>query len=443
LRLQILTGKREGETIELGSGEHLVGTGSKAAVQLREDGVAFKHARIAVDGEAVSVRDLKSKHGTLLNGEPVGTDPVPVGDGDTLTVGAAELRFALAPVDAEEAPAPEDAAPVVEEAPAPEDAAPVVEEDAAPADAPAPEAGLPGATAPAEPEEDLGDDPDVLRDAIRDLRRRLREKTQEAEALHAAVEAGAAGGGAADATGYSATAADDLEGRILELRQIADEQTARALEKDEELQALRGELDRLKERTSESRDGAARERDAMGQEVIHAHEKLEEAKARVAEAEAEVARFEEVNAELLLENEELKERLEALDYKLEHDAAERGALVRERVTKLREETARMEQSNVEMRTLVEAYEEKIDELDERVEELEGENEALEQLVADLRADLTKAKHERETMVKTLRQKLKRAEQRLGEAQSQRTRAQAAAERSGDPELQDQAQKTAP
>ena len=89
---------------------------------------------------------------------------------------------------------------------------------------------------------------------------------------------------------------------------------------------------------------------------------------------------------------------------------------------MRNETQRMEESNAEMRTLVEAYEEKIDELDERVEELEGETEALSTLVGDLRMDLAKVKKERETMVKTLRKKLKASETRVEEARAASARA---------------------
>ena len=69
-------------------------------------------------------------------------------------------------------------------------------------------------------------------------------------------------------------------------------------------------------------------------------------------------------------------------------------------------------------------------LRERLAELQGENEALEQLVQDLRGQLAQAAQERDTIVTGLRQQLKRLEQRLEQALEQQSRSQAASERLG-------------
>ena len=215
---------------------------------------------------------------------------------------------------------------------------------------------------------------------------------------------------------------------MLELQQVADEQSAQVLERDEELAAMRREMARMEQRVGEAKSHSEKQKDSMAGEVLRGHEKLEEWKGEVKTAKDEVTRFEEVNSELLLENDELKERLSALQFQVEQQNADRGSLVRERIKELQKEAERLEQSNAELRTLVEAYEEKIDELDERVEELEGENEALEKLITELRDELNRVKTERDTMIKTLRQKLKRLEDRAEELEGDRARAQAAAAR---------------
>lgn len=424
-RLTILSGKRSGEVLELTPGEHQIGTGRAAEIQLRDKDVGFKHAKVIVEDGGVFLEDLKSKGGTYVNGEKV-EDRVPLKDKDELRIGTAELRIEL--THAPSAPEPEPTTPA-SDGPASKAGDRGGDDAEAEMAMPAADSLAPAAVAAAAPAVDDGtlpDDVDQLKELVRDLRRRLAIKTQEAEALNAALEASTSAGG--DVGGYAPSVAEDLEARNLELQQIADEKAALVLERDEEIAAMRREIDRLEQAVAEARSAAERQKDTMAGEVLRSHEKLEEWREEVKAAKAEVARFEEVNSELLLENEELKERLAALQYQLEQQAADRGALVRERVKELQAEAERLEQSNAEMRTLVEAYEEKIDELDERVEELEGENEALEKLIAELRDELQRTKTERDTMVRTLRQKLKRLEERAEELEGERARAQAAAAR---------------
>lgn len=443
-KVTILSGRRSGESLDLAPGEHQIGTGSAAAIQLRDKDVSFKHAKLVVDGEAVFLEDLKSKSGTFVNGERVDAR-VALRDQDTVSVGQAELRIECASAaPAAQAPAPVAAPPAAPAEPKAEKAEPKetkaeakarakAEAEAAKAQADAAEAAKAPEPAPAEVVE-LPADPELLKAMVIDLRRSLKEKTQEAEALNAAIEGGAAGD--MGSMGYAPSVQDDLETRNLELQQIADEKAAIVLEKDEELRELTRQVSVLERRLSESKTAEERERDSMAGEVLRRDERVAEANTEVDTAKAEVARFEQVNSELLLETEELKEKLAAAQYRLEQEAAGRGSLVRERVAELQKDVERLEQSNAEMRTLVEAYEEKIDELDERVEELEGENEALQTVVTETRAELARSKTERETAVKTLRQKLKRLEDKTEELAGDRARAKAAGSRA-DAELQDQ------
>lgn len=447
-RLTIISGKRSGETLELAPGEHQIGTGRAAEIQLRDKDVGFKHAKVIVEDDQVFLEDLKSKAGTFLNGERVETR-VPLKDNDELRLGTAELRIAITGARAAAAvAAPAAAAAVSAKTPAP-GAATVADdeglvdealepaiaepEDEAPSSVAAAKARAAEAVAAAGVDTATPTDVDQLQELVRDLRRQLARSQQENKALTEALEASAA----PSAGGYAPSVAEDLEARNLELQQIADEKAALVLERDEEINALRRELGRLESTVAEAKAQSEKQKDSMAGEVLRSHEKLEEWRDEVKAAKGEVARFEEVNSELLLENEELKERLAALQFQVEQHAADRGAMVRERIKELQKDVDRLEVSNAELRTLSEAYEEKIDELDERVEELEGENEALEKLIAELRDELNRVKTERDTMVKTLRQKLKRLEDKTDELEGDRARAQAAASRSPSAEPADQ------
>lgn len=431
VQLRVLSGKSAGEAFELEAGSsYLLGTRKANDFRLRDKGVGFKHAKITVDDKGqVQVEDLGAKGGTAIGSEPLSKNtPQQVQVGQSVHFGTIEL--VLEEVEqAEPEPAPLDPQPEskVEPEPEPEPAATLEVEASEPPSAPA--EPLPTLT----PKEELPDDVDLLKERYRDLERRLIEKTQEARAYEDALESASGGGGAYDdglgdgLGGLSDSVSGDLEARVLELQLAADEQAAAVLEKDEELKQLTRELEVLRERHEESRDRTERERQSIAEDILRGHERLEERKSEAASARAEVAEFEEVNAELLLETEELKEKLAAAEYLLEQERAERGQLVRQRLVDLRTEAERLEAANAELRTLVEAYEEKIDELDERVEEFEGESEAHDSLVVDLRQRLTKTEQERDVMVKTLRKKLQGLERKLERLQAENARARAAAE----------------
>lgn len=405
--------------VELDAGSYQLGTGRGADIQLRDKGVGFKHATLTVTTDGLSIEDLKSRGGTFIDDQPV-DGVVALASGQPFRVGTVDLAVELTS-------APSAPAAAAEPEAADEEPPPAL--DMAEDEAPAAAAAAPAAT----PASELPDDVDLLKERYRELERCYLEKAQEATALAEALEArGDAGGedvGGYDAGigGYSESVSADLEVRILELQQIADEQTATLLEKDEVIRQLESQLGVLRERNQEALAGAKREQDAMAREYMRGHEKAEEWRQEVDEAKAEVARFEQVNAELVLEVEELNEKIEALRYQLDQEASRRGELVRERTVELRKEAERLEASNAELRTLVEAYEEKIDELDERVEEVEGENEAHETLVNDLREELEKTKQERDTMVKTLRKKVQSLESKVERLQGESARARAAAE----------------
>ncbi|HYO71731.1 MAG TPA: FHA domain-containing protein [Archangium sp.] len=73
-------------------GTLLVGRQAPAAVVLEDDSVSRKHAEVEQTLEGAVLRDLGSANGTLLNGEPMGTQPVVLQPGDIITFGMVEVE---------------------------------------------------------------------------------------------------------------------------------------------------------------------------------------------------------------------------------------------------------------------------------------------------------------------------------------------------------------
>ncbi len=89
--------------VELREGESIIGRSRTSAVHIPETTVSRQHAKVTVAGGAVTLTDLGSANGTLVNDEKVeGTRPL--ADGDRLLVGDAELVIRiLAPADLSDA----------------------------------------------------------------------------------------------------------------------------------------------------------------------------------------------------------------------------------------------------------------------------------------------------------------------------------------------------
>lgn len=99
-QLRGLVGPWAGRTYPL-KGKVLVGRQPPAVVLLEDDSVSRRHAELVATPSGVTVKDLGSANGTLLNGEPLGDEPVPLQPGDQLQFGVVEMAFDAA----EEAPA--------------------------------------------------------------------------------------------------------------------------------------------------------------------------------------------------------------------------------------------------------------------------------------------------------------------------------------------------
>jgi pSer/pThr/pTyr-binding forkhead associated (FHA) protein len=89
MRLRFRGGKREDETLALLPGVTRLGTGSRNDVQVREEGISFRHAEVQVDeGGQGWVVDLGSRAGTFVNEDRVPqAQPRPFGPGDVLRLG--------------------------------------------------------------------------------------------------------------------------------------------------------------------------------------------------------------------------------------------------------------------------------------------------------------------------------------------------------------------
>ncbi|QRN93763.1 FHA domain-containing protein [Archangium violaceum] len=72
-------------------GKLLVGRQAPAAVLIEDDSLSRRHAEVEATPEGVVLRDLGSANGTLVNGEPAGTQQVVLQPGDVITFGMVEM----------------------------------------------------------------------------------------------------------------------------------------------------------------------------------------------------------------------------------------------------------------------------------------------------------------------------------------------------------------
>jgi two-component system cell cycle response regulator len=93
--LIVLAGENIGQMFPVRDTETVIGRATDAAVRLKDDGVSRKHARIIHDNNAISVEDLNSANGTLVNGHRI--QHAALQDGDKIQVGSTTiLKFTYA-----------------------------------------------------------------------------------------------------------------------------------------------------------------------------------------------------------------------------------------------------------------------------------------------------------------------------------------------------------
>ncbi len=88
---RLIVGNRE---IALANGEHVLGRSGDASILVDDAGVSRQHARITIDADTATIRDLGSKNGTIVNGATV-DGPVRLTDGAIILLGATALTFRI------------------------------------------------------------------------------------------------------------------------------------------------------------------------------------------------------------------------------------------------------------------------------------------------------------------------------------------------------------
>lgn len=87
--IYILSGPSAGDTYEVKDGTTLVGRGPDNDLQIIEQSISRKHARILLSGERLLIEDLGSQNGTQLNGHPISSYyQVEVKEGDFISLGS-------------------------------------------------------------------------------------------------------------------------------------------------------------------------------------------------------------------------------------------------------------------------------------------------------------------------------------------------------------------
>ena len=91
-RPRIVLGTVEGErSVPLDARVTVLGRGADADVRLSDTGVSRRHAELRLEGEQVTVVDLQSTNGTVVNGRKVSS--AVLHDGDVLELGGSRLVF--------------------------------------------------------------------------------------------------------------------------------------------------------------------------------------------------------------------------------------------------------------------------------------------------------------------------------------------------------------
>ncbi|MBO6556197.1 MAG: FHA domain-containing protein [Pseudomonadales bacterium] len=89
LKIQFKDGS--GDPVDLVPPGKTIGQGSVNDIVIDKDGVNGFHADIQVDGDAVSITDINTPSGTLVNGDKI-SGPTNLRAGDVITVGGVELE---------------------------------------------------------------------------------------------------------------------------------------------------------------------------------------------------------------------------------------------------------------------------------------------------------------------------------------------------------------
>ena len=134
VQLIVVRGKPEGKVIPLSGSKFKIGRGETCHLRPNSEQVSREHAEFSISDGVVTVADLGSRNGTLVNGKALTEGPCVLKDGNLVQVGP--LTFAVSIQDAPAAAAPAAAKPAAPAAAKPAPAAPAPPKPAAPAPTP-------------------------------------------------------------------------------------------------------------------------------------------------------------------------------------------------------------------------------------------------------------------------------------------------------------------
>ena len=84
----------QGGRVTLTQGEHLIGRDPDTAARIKDPSVSRHHARLRVVGSEVTVEDLGSKNGTLVNGHPI-TSATRLAEADEIVLGSVRVMVRI------------------------------------------------------------------------------------------------------------------------------------------------------------------------------------------------------------------------------------------------------------------------------------------------------------------------------------------------------------
>jgi pSer/pThr/pTyr-binding forkhead associated (FHA) protein len=94
LKLIVVHGRPPGKGLLFGPGDHYLGRGAECQVRFNSDWVSRQHCLLRVGPAGVTLRDLGSRNGTLVNGRLISQE-VRLSAGDQLQIGPVVFEVRL------------------------------------------------------------------------------------------------------------------------------------------------------------------------------------------------------------------------------------------------------------------------------------------------------------------------------------------------------------
>jgi diguanylate cyclase (GGDEF)-like protein len=95
--LVVMAGSNVGEMYKVGRNEMVIGRGQNADIEILDDGISRRHARVRVLDDRTEIEDLGSRNGTFVNGQRVESKGQILRDGDKVQLSSTTiLKFTFA-----------------------------------------------------------------------------------------------------------------------------------------------------------------------------------------------------------------------------------------------------------------------------------------------------------------------------------------------------------